>query len=56
MFAVQAMHVTSQNQIVAQEPESAGCIIGSYMVFYSLGSAIGAITTTVVFNAAGWVP
>ncbi|NMM91265.1 hypothetical protein B2J88_44365 [Rhodococcus sp. SRB_17] len=24
------------------------------MVFYSLGSAIGGITTTVVFNVAGW--
>ena len=53
-FAVQAVHVTSQNLIVAHEPESAGRIIGSYMVFYSLGSAIGAISTTVVFHAAGW--
>ncbi|WP_241259539.1 MFS transporter [Rhodococcus sp. KRD197] len=53
-FAVQAVHVTSQNLIVAHDPESAGRIIGSYMVFYSLGSAIGAISTTVVFHAAGW--
>ncbi|MGG7102803.1 MFS transporter [Rhodococcus sp. 24CO] len=53
-FAVQAVHVTSQNLIVADAPESAGRIIGSYMVFYSLGSAIGAISTTAVFHAAGW--
>ncbi|MFE5645004.1 MFS transporter [Rhodococcus sp. NPDC056516] len=53
-FAVQAVHVTSQNLIVAHAPESAGRIIGSYMVFYSLGSAIGAISTTMVFHAAGW--
>jgi len=53
-FAVQAVHVTSQNLIVAHAPESSGRIIGSYMVFYSLGSAIGAISTTAVFHAAGW--
>ncbi|WP_260684187.1 MFS transporter [Rhodococcus sp. KBS0724] len=53
-FAVQAVHVTSQNLIVAEAPELAGRIIGSYMVFYSLGSAIGATSTTIVFQAAGW--
>lgn len=53
-FAVQAVHVTSQNLIVADQPESAGRIIGGYMVFYSLGSAAGAVTTTMVFDAAGW--
>ena len=53
-FAVQAVHVTSQNQIVAHDPDSAGRIIGSYMVFYSLGSAVGAVSTTAVFQAAGW--
>jgi predicted MFS family arabinose efflux permease len=53
-FAVQAVHVTSQHQIVAHAPESAGRIIGSYMVFYSLGSAIGAVSTSVVFHSAGW--
>ncbi|MFE5877829.1 MFS transporter [Rhodococcus sp. NPDC056506] len=53
-FAVQAVHVTSQNLIVAHAPESAGRIIGSYMVFYSLGSAIGAISTTMVFHVSGW--
>jgi predicted MFS family arabinose efflux permease len=54
-FAVQAVHVTSQNQIVAHAPELAGRIIGSYMVFYSLGSALGAISATLAFHAAGWV-
>ena len=53
-FAVQAVHVTSQNLIVANTPESSGQIIGSYMVFYSLGSAAGAVSTTMVFDAAGW--
>lgn len=53
-FAVQAVHVTSQNQIVAHAPESAGSVVGSYMVFYSLGSAIGAMSSAAVFASAGW--
>lgn len=53
-LAVQAVHVTSQSLIVAGIPESAGRVIGSYMVFYSLGSAVGAITATWMYEQAGW--
>jgi predicted MFS family arabinose efflux permease len=35
--------------------ERTSSVIGGYMVFYSLGSALGAATTTVLFTAAGWV-
>ncbi|MFL1377719.1 MULTISPECIES: MFS transporter [unclassified Nocardiopsis] len=53
-FAVQAVHVTSQNRIVAARPESSGRIIGAYMVFYSLGSALGAVTAAWVYAKVGW--
>lgn len=53
-FAVQAVHVTSQSLIVAGMPESAGRVIGSYMVYYSIGSAWGAISATWLYERAGW--
>ncbi|XAS68234.1 MFS transporter [Micrococcaceae bacterium Sec5.7] len=53
-FAVQAAHVSSQNQIVRADPASSSRIIGSYMVYYSVGSALGAITTTMPYTTAGW--
>jgi cyanate permease len=53
-FAVQAVHVTSQNLIVAETPESSSRIISSYMICYSLGSALGAVTTAALYERAGW--
>jgi predicted MFS family arabinose efflux permease len=52
--AVQAVHVSSQTMIVAGAEESASSIIGSYMVFYSVGSAMGAAAVAPVFDAWGW--
>ena len=52
--AVQAVHVSSQTMIVAGAEESASSIIGSYMVFYSVGSATGAAAVASVFDAWGW--
>jgi predicted MFS family arabinose efflux permease len=52
--AVQAVHVTSQNQIVATRPAASSRLIGSYMVFYSVGSALGAVTATTLYATAGW--
>ncbi len=52
--AVQAVHVSSQTMIVAGAEESASSIIGSYMVFYSVGSATGAATVAPVYDAWGW--
>lgn len=53
-FAVQAVHVTSQDRIVATRPDAGSRLIGGYMVFYSLGSGLGAITTTALYDRAGW--
>ncbi|MFB8203782.1 MFS transporter [Kitasatospora purpeofusca] len=53
-FAVQAVHVTNQSTVLALDPAAGGRLIGGYMVFYSLGSALGAITSTAAYAAAGW--
>ncbi|MFJ2090891.1 MFS transporter [Streptomyces sp. NPDC087901] len=53
-FAVQAVHVSNQHLLTTAHPDRISSIIGSYMVFYSLGSALGAAATTAVFAAHGW--
>lgn len=53
-FAVQAVHVGNQHLLTAAHPDRLSSVIGSYMVFYSLGSALGAAATTAVFTAYGW--
>ncbi|MFB8234958.1 MFS transporter [Kitasatospora purpeofusca] len=53
-FAVQAVHVTNQSTVLALDPAAGGRLIGGYMVFYSLGSALGAIASTAAYAAAGW--
>jgi predicted MFS family arabinose efflux permease len=42
-FAVQAVHVTNQSLIHAVRPDAGSRIIGGYMVFYSAGSGLGAL-------------
>lgn len=53
-LAVQAVHVTNQTLIYALHPDAGSRIIGGYMVFYSIGSATGAIAATSLYTAAGW--
>jgi predicted MFS family arabinose efflux permease len=53
-LAVQAIHVTNQSIIFERHPEASGRLVGGYMVFYSIGSAIGAISSTVAYAKAGW--
>ncbi|WP_329096884.1 MFS transporter [Actinomadura citrea] len=54
-FAVQAVHVSNQHTLTAAYPDRTSTTIGAYMVFYSLGSALGAAATTALFDAAGWI-
>ncbi|MEV5708174.1 MFS transporter [Actinoallomurus sp. NPDC052274] len=54
-FAVQAVHVSNQHTLTAAYPDRTSTTIGAYMVFYSLGSALGAAATTALFGAAGWI-
>jgi predicted MFS family arabinose efflux permease len=53
-LAVQAIHVTNQSIIFERHPEASGRLVGGYMVFYSIGSAIGAISSTMAYAKAGW--
>ncbi|MET9538245.1 MFS transporter [Streptomyces sp. NPDC006553] len=53
-LAVQAVHVTNQTLIHARHPEAGSRLIGGYMIFYSIGSATGALAATSLYTAAGW--
>jgi predicted MFS family arabinose efflux permease len=53
-LAVQAVHVTNQSIILARHPPASSRLVGGYMVFYSIGSALGAVGATVVYAQAGW--
>ncbi|PLQ00683.1 MFS transporter [Cupriavidus pauculus] len=53
--AAQALHVTSQSMIVRTRPEAPGRLIGIYMLFYAVGSGLGALGTTAAYAAGGWL-
>jgi predicted MFS family arabinose efflux permease len=53
-FAVQAVHVSSQQLLTTAHPDRASSVIGAYMAFYSLGSALGAVTTAWAYTSWGW--
>lgn len=53
-FAVQTVHVINQSTIIAARPDAASRLVGAYMCFYSLGSALGAITATHLYALWGW--
>jgi predicted MFS family arabinose efflux permease len=53
-FAVQAVHVTNQSMIFAARPEAKSRLVAAYMVFYSLGSGVGALAATRTYAAFHW--
>jgi predicted MFS family arabinose efflux permease len=53
-FGLQAVHVTNQGMIYRIRPEAQSRLTAIYMVFYSLGSAFGSSTSTIVYAYAGW--
>ena len=54
-FAVQAVHVTNQSLIFAARPDAQSRLVGAYMCFYSVGSALGAVAATQVYALWGWM-
>lgn len=50
----QALHVTNQSMIFRTRPEAHSRLVGLYMLFYALGSGLGAVNTTAVYARAGW--
>lgn len=53
-LGVQAVHVTNQSLLYAVAPHARSRLTAGYMVFYSIGSAIGSIASTAVYAWAGW--
>lgn len=53
-FAVQAVHVTNQSMIFPLRPGSQSRIVACYMIFYSIGSGLGAIGATAMYAWKGW--
>lgn len=54
-LAIQAVHITNQTMIFAVRPDARSRLVGGYMVFYSVGSALGSIASTMVYASAGWI-
>ncbi len=50
----QALHVTNQSLIFRDRGEEHSRLVGLYMLFYSLGSGLGAMATTLVYARFGW--
>ncbi|MEV6607017.1 MFS transporter [Kutzneria sp. NPDC051319] len=53
-FAGQAIHVTNQHLIVGLDPNASSRLIGSNMVYYSIGFGGGAVAATFTYSAWGW--
>lgn len=53
-FGLQATHVTNQGMIYRVRPDAQNRLTAAYMVFYSIGSAIGSSTSTIIYAHAGW--
>jgi predicted MFS family arabinose efflux permease len=54
-FGLQAVHVSNQSLVYRVRPAAQSRLTAGYMVFYSIGSAVGAITSTVVYTHFGWL-
>ncbi len=50
----QTIHVTNQSMIFSSQPQAHSRLIGCYMLFYSIGSGLGAIASTAAYAALGW--
>lgn len=50
----QALHVTNQSLILRAKPQAHSRMVGLYMLFYAVGSGLGAMGTTVTYAHLGW--
>jgi predicted MFS family arabinose efflux permease len=53
-FSGEALHVINQHLIVESDPTATTRLIGGYMVYYSIGTGVGAIAATVAYAHGGW--
>ncbi|MBD9607741.1 putative MFS family arabinose efflux permease [Pseudomonas sp. PvR086] len=54
-LGLQAVHVTSQSMIYSVRPEAQSRLTAGYMLFYSIGSALGSIGSTAMYAWGGWI-
>ncbi|MFW0753841.1 MFS transporter [Pseudomonas sp. H11T01] len=54
-LGLQAVHVTSQSMIYSVRPEAQSRLAAGYMLFYSIGSALGSIGSTAMYAWSGWI-
>lgn len=50
----QAIHVTNQSMIFRSQPAAHSRLVACYMLFYAVGSGLGAIAATACLAAHGW--
>ncbi|MEX3980135.1 MFS transporter [Paraburkholderia sp. EG287A] len=50
----QALHVTNQSLIFRSDAQLHSRLVSLYMLFYAVGSGLGAIGTTATYAVAGW--
>jgi predicted MFS family arabinose efflux permease len=53
-FGLQSVHVSNQSLILRARPDAGSRLTAGYMVCYSVGSATGAIASTVLYASSGW--
>ena len=50
----QALHVTNQSLIFRSHPQAHSRLVGLYMLFYAVGSGLGALVATNAYARFGW--
>lgn len=53
-YGLQSVHVANQSLVYRVRPEAQSRLTAGYMIFYSIGSATGSITSTLAYAQAGW--
>ena len=53
-LAGQAIHVLNQSLIFTADPQSHSRLVGCYMLFYAVGSGLGAFAGSHIYAWAGW--
>lgn len=54
-FGIQLVHVSNQNIIFNFHADVRSRVVAAYMVFYSIGSAIGALASNALLASFGWL-
>ena len=53
-LAVQLVHVSNQNAVIALRPEARNRLNAGYITCYFIGGALGSLLGTQLFQAFGW--